>query len=316
MAGMDIKDLAYELTQRIQRIVKPHLGKIASRVSLGQAVGGNTTFAIDEIAEREVESYLKAQGNIAYYSEDKGLVIFGEPEYVLIVDPVDGSRPAAAGLESCCVSVAVATYKPKPLMKDVFYGCVQEIKNDTMFTAERGKGVRIERNGEEMEPTPSTNVDLATLFWTFGFRGRPADLLITVLGDLVNISSVNGGVFDIGSACFSITRLLTGQMDAYVDIGKRMIEEVPWVKREFERVGKGNILNNNPYDIAAATLIAQEAGCIITDGWGNPLDDHPLLGSGVEAQVSTIAASNTKLHEKLVTEIDKGIERLKKLSPK
>ncbi|MDI6822147.1 MAG: inositol monophosphatase family protein [Actinomycetota bacterium] len=313
---MDIKDLAYELTQRIQRIVKPHLGKIASRVSLGQAVGGNTTFAIDEIAEREVESYLKAQGNIAYYSEDKGLVIFGEPEYVLIVDPVDGSRPAAAGLESCCVSVAVATYKPKPLMKDVFYGCVQEIKNDTMFTAERGKGVRIERNGEEMEPTPSTNVDLATLFWTFGFRGRPADLLITVLGDLVNISSVNGGVFDIGSACFSITRLLTGQMDAYVDIGKRMIEEVPWVKREFERVGKGNILNNNPYDIAAATLIAQEAGCIITDGWGNPLDDHPLLGSGVEAQVSTIAASNTKLHEKLVTEIDKGIERLKKLSPK
>ncbi|MDI6690005.1 MAG: inositol monophosphatase family protein [Actinomycetota bacterium] len=313
---MDIKDLAYELTQRIQRIVKPHLGKIASRASLGQAVGGDTTFAIDEIAEREVESYLKAQGNIAYYSEDKGLVIFGEPEYVLIVDPVDGSRPAAAGLESCCVSVAVATYKPKPLMKDVFYGCVQEIKNDTMFTAERGKGVRIERNGEEMEPTPSTNVDLATLFWTFGFRGRPADLLITVLGDLVNISSVNGGVFDIGSACFSITRLLTGQMDAYVDIGKRMIEEVPWVKREFERVGKGNILNNNPYDIAAATLIAQEAGCIITDGWGNPLDDHPLLGSGVEAQVSTIAASNTKLHEKLVTEIDKGIERLKKLSPK
>jgi len=158
-------------------------------------MGGDTTFAIDEIAEREVESYLKAHGNIAYYSEDKGLIVFGEPEYILIVDPVDGSRPAAAGLESCCVSVAVAIYKPKPLMKDVFYGCVQEIKNDTMFTAERGKGVKIERNRKGIEPTVSMHTDLTTLFWTFGFRGRPADLLITVLGDLVDISSVDGGVF-------------------------------------------------------------------------------------------------------------------------
>lgn len=65
---------------------------------------------------------------------------------------------ALAGLESCCVSVAVAIYlpvgrhgKPKPLMKDVFYGCVQEIKNGTMFTAERGKGVRIEMSGKEIE---------------------------------------------------------------------------------------------------------------------------------------------------------------------
>jgi len=88
------------------------------------------------------------------------------------------------------------------------------------------------------------------------------------------------------------------------------------VSREFERVGKGSILNNNPYDIAAATLIAQEAGCIITDGWGNPLDDHPLMDSGVEAQVSTIAASNIALHKRLVVEIDKGIERLKKLRPR
>lgn len=43
-----------------------------------------------------------------------------------------------------------------------------------------------------------------------------------------------------------------------------MIEEVPWVKREFERVGKGNIA----------------------------------------------------LHKRLVVEVDKGIERLKKLRPR
>ena len=52
-------------------------------------------------------SVLRAAGDIAFYSEDRGYVEFGTPRAILVVDPIDGTRPAAAGLESCCVSVAV-----------------------------------------------------------------------------------------------------------------------------------------------------------------------------------------------------------------
>ncbi|MBI4743281.1 MAG: hypothetical protein HY776_00350 [Actinobacteria bacterium] len=304
---MEIKDLIYELTAKIQKSVKPHIGKVSSRHSLGKAVGGDTTFVIDEIAEKETEDFLKKCGNIAYYSEDKGLVIFGKPEFVLIIDPIDGTRPAAAGLESCCVSVAGAVYEEKPKMKNVLYGCIQEIKNETIFFAEKGKSVKIETG----TPILSDNDNLKNLFWTIGFRGRPAESLITVLGELVDISSVDGGLFDLGSACFSLTRLITGQMDAYVDIGKRMIEEVPKVNRYFEEVGQGSVLNNNPYDIAAAVLIVKEGGCIVTDGYGRSLDDYYLLGSGAEFQISTIAATSASLHKKIIFEVDKGIQRLK-----
>ena len=44
---------------------------------------------------------------VAFYSEDRGLVTpAGDAEWVLVVDPIDGTRPAMAGFEAACVSVA------------------------------------------------------------------------------------------------------------------------------------------------------------------------------------------------------------------
>ncbi len=200
-------------------------------------------------------------------------------------------------------------------MKDVFFGCIQEIKNDTLFTAEKNKGVTIERHGQSIRPVLSNETNLANLFWCIGFRGRPAIPLVGVLGNLIDMSSVDGGLFDLGSACFSMTRLLTGQMDAYIDVGKRIMDEIPWVREEFVRVGRGCILNNNPYDIAAAALIAEEGNCLITDAYGEPLDDLPILGSGPQYQFSTIGTTNTLLHSQIIEEIDHGIDKLKSIDP-
>ena len=68
------------------------------------------TFAIDAEAERELEAFLAERApDVAFYSEDRGLVEpGGSARTVLVVDPIDGTRPALAGLESCCVSVAAA----------------------------------------------------------------------------------------------------------------------------------------------------------------------------------------------------------------
>ena len=86
-----------------------------------------------------------------------------------------------------------------------------------------------------------------------------------MLGELIDPSSVGGGVFDLGSAAFDMTRVVTGQLDAYVEPGPRLIEEVPGLREEFERVGGGAVLNNSPYDLAAAALCLEEAGAVVTD---------------------------------------------------
>jgi len=317
-ATTDIQKLATDLCTELRDIVLPHLGRASARTHAGTAVGGDVTFSIDEEAENFLVKFLEESGAaIAVYSEDKGLIEFGcekgKAEYVLIVDPIDGTRPAAAGLEGAMVSVAVAEYsKSQPAMGDVVYGVLTEIKSGAMFRAIRGQGVKITTPaGDPVPVTLSQNTDLSKLFWTIGFRGRPARALIETLGDLVDISSTGGAVFDLGSATFSTTRILTGQLDAYVDIGPRMIDEVPEVKPLFEQVGSGAILNNSPHDLAAVGLICQEGGAIFGDGHGRPLDDRPLLGSDHSFQMACIAAANQQLFDEIVAAVDEGIGKLK-----
>jgi len=78
-------------------------------------------------------------------------------------------------------------------------------------------------------------------------------------------------------------------------------------------VGGGAVLNNSPYDLAGPWLCLREAGGVCSDGWGQPLDDRLLLGSGHEYQISTISAGNAALHGELVRAVDQGIERLRRL---
>jgi myo-inositol-1(or 4)-monophosphatase len=307
-----LRGLVDDLAAGLREVVLPALGSASARGLAGRAAGGDTTFTIDEVAEDYLAAYLEAQGlPVAVYSEDRGYVAFGAApaEYVLIVDPIDGTRPAAAGFEAACVSIAAARAVEHPVMGDVVYGVVKEIKEGGVFSAQRGRGARIRTpDGAAREPVLSANTDLSRLFWTIGFRGRPAVELATALGDLIDLSSVDGAVFDIGSATYSMTRILTGQLDAYIDVGPRMIELAPWVEARFRDVGKGSVLNNSPHDVAASTLILREAGCVVTDAAGNELDSRPLLGSDMSHQMSVIASAGSELHGALVREVSRGIQ--------
>jgi myo-inositol-1(or 4)-monophosphatase len=306
MAKPSIRNLVTDLAATLREEVLPHLGAHAGRAHSGEAEGGDVTFQIDEHAEARMEAFLAERApEFSFYSEDRGLVspVGDRAEWVLVVDPIDGTRPALAGLESCCVSVAAAPLGSEPTMADVRVGCVLEVKSGQQFVAERGGG---------LDPAPrlSRNTSLERMFWTYGFRGRPARALVEVLGELIDISSVGGGTFDLGSATFDMTRIATGQLDAYVEPGPRMIDDVPVMRAEFERIGGGSVLNNSPYDLAAATICLEECGAVVTDAYGMSLAARPLLGSAHEFQMSCVAAANHELHSAICAEIDAGIDRL------
>src|SRR4051812_21731085 len=298
-------DLVRELSLALRDRVLPLLGSHAGRAHGDSAgAGGDVTFAIDEEAEAMIEPFLAERApEVAFYSEDRGLVgPVRRAEHVLVIDPIDGTRPAMAGLEACCVSVAAAPLKRGVTMGDVTVACVVEIPTGAVFLAERGEGL--------VESPPvrlSRNEDLGRLFWAYGFRGRPARPLVQVVGDLIDMSSVGGAGFDLGSAAFCMTRVLTGQLDAYVEPGPLLVDEVAGMRQEFEEVGGGAVLNNSPYDLAAAALCVTEGGGVVTDARGRPLDDRPLLGSGPDFQMSVITSANQALHERLVAQIDAGM---------
>jgi myo-inositol-1(or 4)-monophosphatase len=312
----DLCTLALDLASAVRAAVAPWLGTAAARARVGRARGGDATFHIDEIAEATVESVLGAAGDVGFYSEDRGLVTYGRPRAFFVVDPVDGTRPAAAGLESCCVSVAVVPPSEDARLGDVGFGVVQELKTGDRFHARAGRGAVAETlAGAPIPIAPSPNTDLRALFWTAGLRGRPVVPVSIVLETLVDGSSMGGGYFDLGSATFNLTRLVTGQLDAYVDVGRRVLDEVPQTEAAFLAVGEGAVCTNFPYDVAAAALVVEEAGGVVTHADGRPLAEHPAVGSSRAHGLAVLGAANRELHRRLLAEVDTGLTRLANTLP-
>ena len=305
------REFLFELGEAIKTAILTHVHEARGREIVGTAVTGDATFELDRVAERALMAFLKnARAPIAYYSEDSGYTTFTntQPQNLLIIDPIDGTRAAKSGFEACVISVATTRVIERPTMSDVDNGCVMEIVGDRIFYAERGKGARIFQGEHVKRPKLSKNTTLETLAWTMTVPARPAELIFPVAARLMDLSSLKGGFFACNSTSFSLTRLLTNQLDACVDFANRFFRDVPnLVKDQFINAGRGAVISTAPYDMAAALLVAQEAGCIVTDAYGKSFDDVLLLDTTTQNQRSIIGAANAELHDKLLKFFDTRI---------
>lgn len=90
---------------------------------------------------------------------------------------------------------------------------------------------------------------------------------------------------------------VTFQLDAYIDITGRMVDDVDDNTHLLQIANQKQIMGLFAYDIAEAYLIAKESHCIITDAWGNTLDNVSLIYKNI---LSCVVASNLALHRKLI----------------
>jgi myo-inositol-1(or 4)-monophosphatase len=311
------REFLVELAHAIRNAIGPMTHEARGREVVGAATSGDATFEIDRVAEKALLAFLKnARAPIAYYSEDAGYTTFTntQPQNLLIVDPIDGTRAAKSGFEACVVSIATTRVIERPCMADVDNACIMEIVGDRVFYAERGKGTRITQGEHVRRPKLSKNANLELMSWTMTVPGRPADLIFPTAAKLMDLSSLKGGFFACNSTSFSITRLLTNQIDACLDFANRFYRDIPsLVKDHFINAGRGTIVGLAPYDLVASLLIAQEADCVVTDAYGKSFDKVLLLDTSVENQRSVIAAANPELHEKLLTYVETRIQQLEHL---
>ena len=311
------------LAVAIRRAVRPWVLSLRGRGIVGTGSAGDAAFEVDRVAEKRLETFLRRSGrSLLYYSEDRGLVTIGtgKPEAVLIVDPIDGTRNARAGFEACMVSIAAivapqrsrgdpghsrsAAPFPRAIddltLGDVTHACLAEIVGRRIFHAQKGRGATWREGSRTHRPRLSSATDLDRIAWSLGIVARPAKPLMDVMGELVDRSSMTGGFFSCNSISYSLTRLVTGQLDAALDIANRIYRDRPETRPAFAAAGRGAVMGLCPYDIAAAVLVAKEAGCIVTDAYGQPLDSTPAFTSGPESLRSCIAAPNRALHSLLL----------------
>src|SRR4051812_7686839 len=113
--------------------------------------GGDRTLLIDEAAEDvvfgELEKLHQAGARFSALSEERGRVDFGDPDVLVVIDPIDGSVNAKRGLPHHALSVAVAH---GTTMADVVFGFVQDFGPDEEWVAWRGRGASV--NGLALDP--------------------------------------------------------------------------------------------------------------------------------------------------------------------
>lgn len=308
------KEFLHDLAAAIKEAVYPIAKSLTGREVVAQSQGGDATFEIDRIAEKALMNFLKsARAPVAYYSEHAGYSTFTNesPKNLILVDPVDGTRAAKSGFEGCVVCIASTTIIERPTIGDVDSALVMDILGDRTFHAEKGKGVRMWQGDTLKRPKLSANTSLESLTWSMTVPARPAELIFQAAGKLIDLSSLKGGFFACNATSYSLSRLVTGQLDAAIDIATRYIRDIPTVVRDrFINAGRGAVLGIAPYDLAAGLLIAQEAGCVVTDAHGKGFDHILLLDSSEGNHQSMIAASNKELHQKLLIYFDTRIKQV------
>jgi myo-inositol-1(or 4)-monophosphatase len=212
----------------------------------GRGAGGDTTYRIDAVAEAAVCQGLEALAAhgtpVRLVSEELGERIFGvAPETTVVLDPIDGSLNARRGLGSYAVSIAVAH---GDRIGDVDTALVQDLVLGERFTARRGAGAWCD--GRRLGATrPGAEWELC-LFEATTKAQHVAAAAAAVAGHTRRLRI-------LGSLAVSLCQLADGRADAVATLAA-----------------------TRAVDIAAATLIVQEAGAAVLRQDGAPIETLPL----------------------------------------
>jgi len=215
------------------------LGSLAERsAEQGQGEGGDTTLAVDRVAEDAVFRELEASGEaLVAVSEERGEVAMeGGGEVRVVVDPVDGSMNAKRALPFACVCIAVSS---GPRMADVQVGYVAELDPERDWWAVRGEGAYLD--GERLDPLRDGPLEVLGLE-----TARPS--LVVAAAQAIAGSEARR-LRALGSVAASMCLVAGGRLDAMVTL------------RDVRSV-----------DVAAAQLIVHEAGGAVALPGGDGLD--------------------------------------------
>jgi myo-inositol-1(or 4)-monophosphatase len=181
-----------------------------------------------------------------------------------VVDPLDGTVNYLYGIPAYAVSVAAVSGPPDPAGWTVLAACVHSVTDGRTWTAARGRGAHL----DGVRCAVNAHVPLAQSLLGTGFgyvaerRRAQAAVLATVLPQVRDIRR-------IGSAALDLCTIASGGLDLYYERGLK------------------------PWDLAAASLVAAEAGASVVGLHGAPAGEAMTVAGhprGVAALVPVLEA--------------------------
>jgi len=257
------EELLLGATERVKGIVSEVAAAGERRRYVGVGASGDRTLLADKAAEDELMEVLLGVTGTKVLSEEAGLR--GDPDAVTlaVVDPLDGSSNFARGIPFYCTSVAIIEGNS---LEDVKVGVVRNLVTGDVYHAVKGKGTK--KNGATVHAGQVSNLSRALLGIDVS---RENSERVAMLARL--ISAANRQVH-FGANALELSYVSDGTIDAFVDVR-----------------GKIRIT-----DLAAAYLVAEEAGAKISDPSGNELE----AVFDLKHRLSFVASANAHLHREIL----------------
>ncbi len=112
---------------------------------------GDKTLLLDVMAEDEIIAVLQSSDiDFAILSEEKGFIETDKkPEYLALVDPIDGSANLKRGIPLVSVGIAIVPYNDAMTSDDAEISIIDSVFTDETYIAIKGEGVT--RNGKRVK---------------------------------------------------------------------------------------------------------------------------------------------------------------------
>lgn len=252
--------IAVEAAQRGGRIVRDNLGRISEEdISVKQA--SDFVTRVDRESEQEIIASIKRHyPEHLFLAEESGRDLETEG-YRWVIDPLDGTTNFIHGYPAFSISIALE-YR-----KEIQLGVILDPLRDELFSAEKGRGAFL--NGEPVRVSLVDNPGDALIATGFPFRKK--EMTDRYLELFRNVFQRVSDLRRAGSAALDLAYLACGRCEGFFEIGL------------------------SPWDMAAGSILIQEAGGIVTDFGGGP----EFLSTG------NIVAGNRALHGVLLDEVTK-----------
>ncbi|HXX80202.1 MAG TPA: inositol monophosphatase family protein [Thermodesulfovibrionales bacterium] len=263
---MDIRILQNIREKLLRRLSEVRI-KPFSQKALGVGAAGDKTFPIDKIAEDIIISELESSRlSLSIISEEYGRKELHGGGRKVLIDPIDGSKNALAGIPFYCTSLAVAE---GDTIGSISIAYVVNLINGDEFLAEKGKGAFL--NNEKISTQQDDEFYLVA--YEAQVPGRDIPRIIPLLSKAYKTRCLGAIALDL----------------AYLSQGAVSVVVNPSLSRSF--------------DFAGGWLLAKEAGAVFTDTKGDSLDGVDL---GLEKSASLLASGNQRLHDKALALLERS----------
>ncbi|MEN6373064.1 MAG: inositol monophosphatase family protein [Armatimonadota bacterium] len=256
---MELREFITDTARGAGEIILSHYGQIKTKHA--KEGRGDIVTEVDIESESYVIRRIKEEfPNHSIVSEESGKAGTPDTGYTWYIDPLDGTRNYALGIPFFCVSIALA--------KDgvAEYGVIFDPLHNELFYAAKGQGAMLNSRLIKVSGEIDLEDSVITVSW---LRSRTA---YSKFANYIERISSNTSYFRrFGSAALVSAYVAAGRVDAYM---------------------QGAI---NPWDIAAGTLIIEEAGGIVTDFEGRPID--------LRKPYIDILAATPVIHEKIMRKV-------------